>query len=126
MHGLGNFLQNAFQFAKTLVQVRLQWDADKVSVIVEDDGPGYPPALLQKVGEPYISTRAGGGSHMGLGTFIAKTLLERTGAKVNFSNRPEGGARVTVTWPRRAAIFETVATPPSGTPAASLPGPSGS
>lgn len=108
IHGLGNFVQNAFQFAKTQVQIKLSWDTERIMVRVEDDGPGFPPGILQKVGEPYISTRAATGSHMGLGTFIARTLLERVGGKVNFSNRPEGGARVTVTWPRRAAIFETV------------------
>lgn len=105
LHGLGNFIQNAFQFAKAVVVVRASWDGAHVQLRVDDDGPGYPATLLQKLGEPYVSTRAGSGNHMGLGTFIAKTLLERTGAKVNFSNRPEGGARVTVTWPRSAAIF---------------------
>jgi len=106
LHGLGNFIQNALQFAKSVVVVRLSWDAQKVMLKIDDDGPGFPAAVLQKMGEPYISTRSGSGNHMGLGTFIAKTLLERTGAKVNFNNRPEGGARVAVTWPRAAAIFK--------------------
>jgi two-component system sensor histidine kinase RegB len=106
VHGLGNIVQNAFQFAKTGVDILLDWTGEKVLITVTDDGPGFPSGLLQKVGEPYISTRAGlGGGHMGLGVFIAKTLLERTKGRVIFGNRPGGGARVIVEWPRQAPIF---------------------
>lgn len=107
IHGIGNFVQNAFQYAKTTVDIKVKWDGDKVTIIVADDGPGYPSGLLQKMGEPYISTRVHGhGGHMGLGVFIAKTLLERIGARVTFSNRAGGGAQVTIVWPRKAQIFE--------------------
>ena len=106
VHGVGNIVQNAFQFAKIKVTVEVEWNDDDVWVIVSDDGPGFTPALLQKVGEPYISTRANLRSgHMGLGVFIAKTLLERTQARVTFGNRQNGGARVIMRWPRDAWIF---------------------
>ena len=106
VHGLGNFVQNAFQYAKTAVNVRIFELNGQIVVEIEDDGPGYAPGLLQKLGEPYISTRENAGNgHMGLGIFIAKTLTERIGAKVRFANRREGGARVAVTWPRTSVIF---------------------
>ena len=109
-HGLGNLIQNAMQFARREVVVRQRWDFASLSVEVMDDGPGFPPALLQRLGEPYLSSRAGSGVHMGLGIFIAQNLLERTGAELGFSNRPEGGARVVVRW-KRSTI---VATPGGG------------
>lgn len=102
MHGLGNLIQNAIQFARREVVVRQRWDLASVTIEVMDDGPGFPPALLQRLGEPYLSSRAGSGLHMGLGIFIAQNLLERTGAAFVFSNRPEGGARVMVRWERSA------------------------
>lgn len=104
LHGLGNLVQNAVQFAQSRVTVETRWGPEHVSVIVRDDGPGFPPALLDRIGEPYLSTR-GGGEHMGLGIFIAGTLLRRTGAELQISNRPEGGAEAMVSWPR--AMLET-------------------
>lgn len=98
LHGLGNLIQNAAQFAASRVLLTIHLAAEKVSIAIADDGPGFPAPVLLSIGEPYISTRAGDGEHMGLGVFIAHTLLERTGASLKFRNR--GGAEVIVTWPR--------------------------
>jgi len=98
-HGLGNLVQNAVDFATGEVALRVAWDQTTASVAVEDDGPGFPYDVLARIGEPYISTRPESGG-MGLGVFISKTLLERTGAKVEFGNRSGGGARVVVSWLR--------------------------
>ena len=78
-------------------------------IIISDDGPGIAPDMLKRIGEPYLSRRRSvdevqsehGG--LGLGIFIARTLLERTGAKVSFTNRtfPDHGAVVQIAWPRR-------------------------
>lgn len=103
MHGLGNLLQNAFQFARKEVKVITGWKADEISVTIIDDGPGFPLSLLIRVGEPYLSTRAHGFGHMGLGIFIAQTLLEKTGGKLHFNNERGGGARISVVWRDRAA-----------------------
>ncbi|HLI10986.1 MAG TPA: ActS/PrrB/RegB family redox-sensitive histidine kinase [Alphaproteobacteria bacterium] len=103
VHGLGNLIQNAVQFAREEVVVRQRWGFDEVSIEVMDDGPGFAPYLLGRLGEPYISSRAASGLHMGLGIFIAQNLLERTGAELAFSNRSEGGARVAMRW-RRAVL----------------------
>jgi two-component system sensor histidine kinase RegB len=101
LQGVGNLVHNAVSFARTRVSVTTRWTRDWVEVEIADDGPGFPEMLLDELGSPFVSTRAGSRGHMGLGTFIAKTLLERTGAVVRFSNRPpaEGsGARVVVRW----------------------------
>jgi two-component system, sensor histidine kinase RegB len=81
--------------------------------VVSDDGPGFAPDILKRIGEPYLSRRRGADdtpserTGLGLGVFIARTLLERTGAKVSFTNRvfPDHGAVVSIAWPRER--FET-------------------
>jgi two-component system sensor histidine kinase RegB len=105
MHGLGNILQNAMQFATTAVRVETQTDAQRIALTVSDDGPGFSPGLIGRLGEPYLSLRDQEHEHLGLGIFIAQTLLERTGAEVTFVNGLEGaleGAAVTIVWPRSA------------------------
>jgi len=116
MHGLGNLIQNAAQFARREVTVTTSWTEDTVAVDIVDDGPGFAPQVLARIGEPYISGRSGESQHMGLGIFIAKSLLERTGATLAFANAPHGGAEVVVEWRRaelappegRAPVQETV------------------
>jgi len=100
MHGLNNLIQNAVQFARHEVSVTIFWDRKVVTVEIADDGPGFPPHLLGRLGEPYLSTRAGDPDHMGLGIFIAQSLLERSGATLNFDNLVDGGAHVVISWER--------------------------
>ncbi len=100
VHGLNNLIQNAAQFAGSEVTVTTYWDSERVTVEIADDGPGFAPHLLGRLGEPYLSTRAGASSHMGLGIFIARSLLERSGARLTFDNLPEGGAHVAIFWNR--------------------------
>ncbi len=95
---LGTLVQNAVQFAKSRVEFRVSWTDSEVQVIVSDDGPGFSADVLAALGEPYVSSRAGDGEHMGLGIFIAQTLLERNGAVLVFRNRE--GAEVVIRWPR--------------------------
>ncbi|HWB51662.1 MAG TPA: ActS/PrrB/RegB family redox-sensitive histidine kinase [Stellaceae bacterium] len=116
MHGLNNLIQNAVQFARHEVSVTIFWDRESVTVEIADDGPGFPPHLLGRLGEPYLSTRAGDQDHMGLGIFIAQSLLERSGATLNFDNLIDGGAHVVISWNR--ANLETatrsLTRPPGG------------
>lgn len=98
VQGLGNLLQNALQFARSTVRVTTGWTRHEALVEIADDGPGFDPDILEKLGEPYVSTRAEGGGHMGLGVFIARNLLARGGGTVSFANSPSGGARVVVRW----------------------------
>lgn len=104
LYGLGNLVENALDFARSKVTVTVGHDSDKVTIVIEDDGQGFSQDILQRIGEPYVSSRsrenrAGG---LGLGLFIAKTLLERSGAKLRFENRSDQpGARISIVWPRR-------------------------
>ncbi|MBE88259.1 MAG: two-component sensor histidine kinase [Rhodospirillaceae bacterium] len=102
VHGLGNLIQNAIQFAENSVALCLYWDLGEVRLIVQDDGAWFAPSVLSAIGEPYISTRTGDGENLGLGIFIAQTLLQKTGANLTFTN--EKGAKVVISWPR--AILE--------------------
>jgi two-component system sensor histidine kinase RegB len=120
LYGVGNILENAVDFARTTVEVNAWWNADTVEIVISDDGPGIAPDILKRIGEPYLSRRrsaeepSGGRSGLGLGVFIARTLLERTGAKVSFANRtfPDHGAVVQIVWPRdRFEADETAAEP---------------
>jgi len=101
MQGVGNIVQNAVSFAQREVLIATRWTTTWSEVEVSDDGPGFSEAMLDELGTPFISTRQGEEGHMGLGVFIAKTLLERTGATVTFGNRTgaTGGADVSVRWP---------------------------
>jgi two-component system sensor histidine kinase RegB len=107
LHALASFVENAFDFAKAEILVTARFDADTIAVEVRDDGPGFAPEVVARLGEPYVTSRPGaegsrtGHVGMGLGFFIAKTLLERTGGEVSFRNAKRGaGAVVTVRWPR--------------------------
>jgi two-component system, sensor histidine kinase RegB len=111
LYGIGNLLENAVDFARERVDLTAEWSADEIVLTIEDDGPGFAPEIMDRIGEPYVTGRrhlrhsvdveAGG---LGLGLFIAKTLLERSGAKLVFANRPARGASVRVRWER--ADFE--------------------
>ncbi|MEI2385688.1 ActS/PrrB/RegB family redox-sensitive histidine kinase [Breoghania sp. JC706] len=114
IYGLGNLLENAVDFATSAVSVRLNWTDASVSVTITDDGPGFADDVIDRLGEPYVTTRARAGARptevaaqanaggLGLGFFIAKTLLERTGARLSLRNSLEGGAVVQIVWPRIA------------------------
>jgi two-component system, sensor histidine kinase RegB len=109
LYGLGNLVENAVDFANHAVAVSARWTDHEVTIVVTDDGPGFAPTVIGRIGEPYVTERsraASGGdaqAGLGLGFFIAKTLLERTGAGLSLGNRaaPETGAVVRVSWPRR-------------------------
>jgi len=112
VYGLGNLLENAIDFAREQVVVGATWDDDSIEVIISDDGPGFAPEIMDRIGEPYVTSRRGRLASddepkgLGLGFFIAKTLLERSGATLTFENSrlPARGAIVKVRWNR--AEFE--------------------
>ncbi len=118
LYGLGNILENAVDFARERVEVEANWTNDQVTVVVSDDGSGFPPEIIDRMGEPYVTSERGRrmrGREMpglGLGFFIAKTLLARSGAKISLENKqfPQRGAIVRVRWKRadfeRARIWE--------------------
>jgi two-component system, sensor histidine kinase RegB len=113
LYGLGNLVENAVDFAGERVDVAAEWSAAQVAITIRDDGPGFAEEILGRIGEPYLTGRRRGppsidseAGGLGLGLFIAKTLLERSGATLAFTNRaaPEHGAVVRINWAR--ADFE--------------------
>jgi two-component system sensor histidine kinase RegB len=119
VHGLRNLIQNAVDFARETVWIESTWSDQKITIRIMDDGPGYPVHLLGRIGDPLMRRRGRGFDSnrpeyegMGLGLFIAKTLLERSGAVLSFANGSESfrrdsalanrtGAFVEVVWPRQ-------------------------
>jgi len=121
-YGLGNLIENAVDFAHRRVEILADWTADQVSITISDDGPGFAPEVVDRIGAPYVThrrseSRGADGNDaafgLGLGFFIAKTLLERSGAKLTLSNQapPMHGATVMVTW-SRADFERPLASPP--------------
>jgi two-component system sensor histidine kinase RegB len=108
LYSLGALIENAVSFAEKSVAIRASWTNSTVKIVVADDGLGFPPSILARIGEPYLSQREGArrkeGGGMGLGLFIARSLLERSRATLEFTNAkpPAKGAVVTVSWPRAA------------------------
>lgn len=119
VHGLRNLIQNAVDFARANVWIDCSWSEERITVRVQDDGPGFPPHLIGRIGDPFMRDRRSAAERaarpayegMGLGLFIAKTLLERSGAELTFANGrdatdPDGGtdvgAIVEVSWSRDA------------------------
>ena len=113
VHGLRNLIQNAVDFARANVWIDCSWSEERITVRVQDDGPGFPPHLIGRIGDPFMRDRRSAAVRaarpayegMGLGLFIAKTLLERSGAELNFANGADArrterqGALVMVSWP---------------------------
>ncbi|MCG6903694.1 MAG: ActS/PrrB/RegB family redox-sensitive histidine kinase [Rhodobacter sp.] len=119
IHGLRNLVQNAVDFAETTVWIDAVWTNTTIEIRIIDDGAGFPPHLLGRIGDPFVRRRRTseerrkrpGYEGMGLGLFIAKTLLERSGAELGFANASDplsprkpgirSGAIVELAWPRR-------------------------
>lgn len=111
-YGLGNLLENAVDFAQAKVSIVAHWSTTKVTLLISDDGPGFDQNIFDRLGDPFVTSRPGYGvdsesergrhEGMGLGFFIAKTLLERSGAAVSLANRPlpAHGAIIQLNWPR--------------------------
>lgn len=133
IHGLRNLIQNAVDFALEDVWVHAEWTDQYLTICILDDGQGFPTQILGNIGEPFIRYRRDAArprrrpayEGMGLGLFIAKTLLERSGARLDFDNndgtetglsdgRKLSGARITVAWPlSRIAVDAQTALAPN-------------
>lgn len=123
IHGLRNLIQNAVDFSQSEVWIDMTWSDNAISVRISDDGSGFPQSVIGRIGDPYVrrrrhaedGIRRPGYEGMGLGLFIAKTLLERSGAQLTFSNsrrhghaswtgQATGGAIIDVVWPREKMV----------------------
>jgi len=116
IHGLRNLVQNAVDFSRTTVWVDINWSNDQILVRIADDGPGFPANVLPRLGDPFLRSRGfetpvqsrPGYDGMGLGLFIAKTLLERSGAELTFANGRDGTRGPRTGEIRGGAIVESV------------------
>ncbi len=116
IHGLRNLIQNAVDFARANVWIESTWSQNMISVRIMDDGRGYPPQMIGRIGDPFVRRRRSESDRkarpeyegMGLGLFIAKTLLERSGAELSFANGSDPYHSGTVRSERRGAIVEVV------------------
>jgi len=121
-YGLANLIENAIDYAKSEVIVEARWTEREVIIIIIDDGPGFAEDIIDRLGDPYVTTRKGYGTKqltkapskghqgMGLGFFIAKILLTRSGANVALANlaKPQSGATIRIAWPRDKIEPDTV------------------
>ncbi|WP_300033072.1 sensor histidine kinase RegB [uncultured Roseobacter sp.] len=134
IHGVRNLIQNAVDFAHSEVWIEARWTDDLIALRIIDNGPGFPAQLIGRIGDPYMRQRRTGSDRkvrpeyegMGLGLFIAKTLLERSGAELSFANGRDPsssaartadsiGAVVEVSWRRKLIDARTGDTPvPTG------------
>ena len=125
VHGLRNLIQNAVDFSETQVWIDAIWSESEILIRIVDDGRGFPLQVIGRIGDPYVRQRRAeeeekerpGYQGMGLGLFIAKTLLERSGAELSFANgrdpfladsdpHTRTGAIVEVTWPLHTIVAE--------------------
>jgi two-component system sensor histidine kinase RegB len=107
LHGLANLVDNAVRHARSRVELAARLEGSTLLVTVSDDGSGFPEHLLPKLGEPFLGPSRSGRGGTGLGLFIATTLLERTGARLDFANCDKGGARVAIRWHAPQLLEET-------------------
>ncbi len=102
IYGLRNFIGNAVKFSRSKVKINLKSDQKIIEIKINDDGPGIPEDIIEKIGEPYIKSKSKqlfSNSGLGLGSFLGKTLLERQGARLSFlRNSDLGGALVILNW----------------------------
>ena len=96
IYGLRNIIQNAIHFSTTTVFLDVKYDSETIIFQISDDGNGFPAHLLDRIGEPfliegieeeYFDISRPHYEGMGLGLFIAKTLLEHLGGIVSFKNK---------------------------------------
>lgn len=116
IHGVRNLIQNAVDFAQSRVWIDAQWSNDRITLCIIDDGSGFPAQVIRRIGDPFVRSRRADASFakrpgyegMGLGLFIAKTLLERTGAELSFANAADPFLRPAENSERSGAIVEVV------------------
>ena len=107
IHSIRSIVENAVGFARNYVIVAADMSDDVLMITIDDDGPGFDPHIVRNLGEPYVTTRSprpGRDGGLGLGLFIAKSLLERMGASLSFGATPTGGARTSILFPQAESL----------------------
>lgn len=100
---VGNVLDNALEAASGLPpSLHAAWDEDQLVLRVRDRGPGFAPEILERLGTPYRSSKAGPGR--GLGLFLAVNVARTLGGRLEAHNPATGGAEVVITLPLDALM----------------------
>ncbi len=102
VYGLRNFIGNAIKFADEKINIELTSDDKTLTLLIDDDGPGFAEDVINLIGEPYLKSKSkkiNSKAGLGLGIFLGKTLLERKKARLIFFNKGNlKGASVKVSW----------------------------
>ena len=97
---LETLLDNARDYAVSAIKLDIGWTATDIDISLSDDGPGFGPNILARIGQPGNSSRDGRDGHRGLGLFLAVTLVNSLGGQIDIYNEEVGGAAVHITIPR--------------------------
>jgi signal transduction histidine kinase len=108
-HAVSNLVDNAARYATSTVRITLSSYDDTVRIIVDDDGPGIPPADRERVFERFTRlddgrARPQGGS--GLGLAVVRAIVSRHDGQIRVEDSPLGGARFAVELPARPTVSE--------------------
>jgi two-component system sensor histidine kinase RegB len=96
-HAVINIIENGIKAAAQKVEVRISSpEGSRLEILVTDDGPGMPTEVMEKMGEPFISTRK---DSMGLGIFLANAAVQRLGGEIEMYNLQQGGATTLISFP---------------------------
>jgi signal transduction histidine kinase len=104
---LGNLIENAVKYGQS-ARVLVDDNDARLEIRIQDQGPGLPPAELEKVFEPFYRvegsrSRETGGT--GLGLTIARGIAEAHGGRLSLRNREEGGLEATLALPRPPGLL---------------------
>jgi signal transduction histidine kinase len=80
--------------ADPVLRTAISFEAPSIIVVFEDNGPGFPPDLLPKIGQTFISSKTGAGT--GIGLALANKIVDAHGGSISFNNGIAGGARVKI------------------------------
>ncbi len=98
---IANVITNAFRYSNT-IEVNVRNGSQRVSIIVDDDGPGIPTERREDVFKPFVRldiARNQDETGTGLGLSIARDIAHNHGGDVNLHESPLGGLRVIITLP---------------------------
>ncbi len=93
-------LENALEAGADRISLAASRREDQLGIVVRDNGPGFDPAVLERLGQPYVSTKARPGS--GLGLFLVANVVRKLGGTVEAGNAADRGAVVTLRLPLAA------------------------
>lgn len=91
-----NLLNNAADASPEKIDIDVNWDSEKVRIIIRDFGPGIAPEIAEKLGEAFVSTKEEG---MGIGMFLTHSTVNRFNGTVKLYSPDDGGTITQVNLP---------------------------